>query len=129
MRKTLHEYVIDCYYNNKIENDGVSEQLLIDIIYFAKLTNRTPKLGDFIPCDEEGNVLDEPVDTIGGVEFYAKKYQAAKDRVIFKGDWECLGFHGDVAWIQLTDRSINIHLDYDRIEDLPREIEFKEGVI
>ena len=54
MRKTLHEYVIDCYYNNKIENDGVSEQLLIDIIYFAKLTNREPELGDFIPCDEEG---------------------------------------------------------------------------
>jgi hypothetical protein len=138
MRKTLHEYVIDCYYNNKIENDGVSEQLLIDIIYFAKLTNRTPKLGDFIPCDEEGNVLDEPVDTIGGVEFYAKKYQAAKDRVIFKGDWEVVKLGSD--YIILANEKDSISFWYSgkvqvfgksitRIEDLPREIEFKDGVI
>jgi hypothetical protein len=138
MRKTLHEYVIDCYYNNKIENDGVSEQLLIDIIYFAKLTNREPELGDFIPCDEEGNVLDEPVDTIGGVEFYAKKYQAAKDRVIFKGDWEVVKLGSD--YIILANEKDSISFWYSgkvqvfgksitRIEDLPREIEFKDGVI
>jgi hypothetical protein len=144
MRKTLHEYVIDCYYNNKIENDGVSEQLLIDIIYFAKLTNREPELGDFIPCDEEGNPfpLTQKVSFVNGenVENWeiSKEYKAAKDRVIFKGDWEVVKLGSD--YIILANEKDSISFWYSgkvqvfgksitRIEDLPREIEFKDGVI
>ena len=114
---------------------------------FAKLTNRAPRLGDFIPCDEDENVLEKPIDKAYSKENAPKEfdeyvpiYRAAQDRVIFSGDWELvagsncvisngelmLRFIGDVTDIirkGLIEKSIN------RIEELPREIEFKENAI
>ena len=57
----------------------------------AKFLQQIPTLGMFVPCDEEGNVLEEP-DSIGvGNEFYYERaldqYQQAEQRVIFEG-WE-----------------------------------------
>lgn len=50
-------------------------------------------LGMFIPCDEDGNVLEEPKDYDLGLKFpysnkhsiECEKYQQAKDRVLFEG--------------------------------------------
>ena len=55
----------------------------------AKFLQQIPTLGMFVPCDEEGNVLEEP-DSIGvGNEFYYERaldqYQQAEQRVIFEG--------------------------------------------
>ena len=47
--------------------------------------SQQPKLGMFIACDKDGNVLEEPIETIGGVEEYSKKYQQALSEVIFDG--------------------------------------------
>ena len=39
----------------------------------------------FVPCDEDGNILKEPIETIGGVEYYSIKYNKAKEKVLFDG--------------------------------------------
>lgn len=52
------------------------------------------KLGMFVPCDEEGNVLEEPKDYDLGLKFpysnkhsiECEKYQQAKERVLFEFD-------------------------------------------
>jgi len=129
MRKTLHEFVIE---QTEDEKAAMLDDNQWEIYRYAKLTNRAPKLSDFVPCNEGGKPItlsergDKPEHE--RVEEH-NKYQKALDKVIFDGDWECLGFYGDVAWIQLTDGSVNIHLDYNRIEDLPKEITFKDGAV
>lgn len=148
MRRTLHDYVIeksDLYWSDKVDlNDFIG-----NTENFAKLTNRAPRLGDFVPCDEDGNVLEEPYRYRDG--FTSKetaiqnkedwnKFHQAQSRVIFKGDWEVDYFSNDSTWIESDNLGIIIRftakgeVEYkggtiNRIEDLPREIEFIEGVI
>lgn len=52
---------------------------------YAKFLKQPLTLEKFVPCDDEGNVLEEPDIQIGGVEKYSGKYQQAKERVLFKG--------------------------------------------
>lgn len=53
--------------------------------------NTPLSLGQFVPCDDEGNVMDEPKEWIHevgknyGHDEQMKRYQAAKDRVLFDG--------------------------------------------
>jgi hypothetical protein len=157
MRQTLQEYTIE--YGNSVYD---SEIAIKDVLNYAKLTNRAPRLGDFVPTDEDDNVLEEPKywkEHLSGLIAMAdtgihlekcKQYQTAKDRVIFKGEWEvvkgsnsnhtriyCEQLHTtidfELSGVSLirTDRSgfVLQRGAIDRIEDLPREIEFKEGVI
>ena len=45
-------------------------------------------LGQFVPCDEDGNVLEEPNNDFRGHENYSKRldiYNEAKSRVLFEG--------------------------------------------
>lgn len=163
MRKTLHEYVIEI--DNRISSKNWDRfdvaKGLDNIVAYAALTNRAPKLGDFIPCDEDGNVLEEPKNFKQwmrkelNVSYYIYsnnyvQYQAAKDRVIFKGEWEVVkgsnSNHTRIYCEQLyttidfelsevslirTDRSgfVLERGGIDRIENLPREIEFKDNLI
>jgi len=144
MRKTLHDYIIakeaEC-----ATPAGINvKKFYQDVIKHAKLTNRQPSLGDFVPTDEDGNVLKKPdihsLDHSIAVAIH-QEYQQALDRVIFKGDWECevINRNGSIR-VQdtLTGNRVVFHRGYttakgvgivSKIEDLPREIEFKEGVI
>lgn len=56
---------------------------------YAKFLKQPINIGMFIPCDEDGNVLEEP-DSVGvGNQFYYERaldqYQQAKERVLFEG--------------------------------------------
>ena len=147
MRPTLHDYVIEQQNRGLFVNENVSDKLYL-CYNFANLTNRAPRLGDFIPCDEDGNVLEKPYSLsyysdICGYQHGQNKiaqYKAALDRVIFKGDWEVeeVGEHyiflkskGIILqWKISVQKFINERgQPINRIEDLPREIEFKEGVV
>jgi len=159
MRPTLHEYVIE--HRNQREgmacNSERDAQGYYKIVEYATLTNRAPRLRDFVPCDDDGNVLEKPASLsyysdICGYQHGQNKiaqYQAAQDRVIFAGDWEVVD--QELDWTQIRSKELKLDIEWsgnecdvtvwdsnwntcdylsaNRIEDLPREITFKENVI
>ena len=147
MRKTLHEYVIEQY--NTSQDNSIDRLANFSRCFrYAKLTNRPPKLGDFIPCDEDGNVLEEPEQYLDSSinddwsKGKKKQYKAAKDRVIFKGDWRNHVQAGQSIWITNGKFTLRFSKEQDmcllgvagfdhvdRIEDLPCEIELKDNLI
>jgi len=54
---------------------------------YSKFLKQTPQLYMFVPCDSEGNVLEEPI--FKGdhdlLEFKHQEYQQAKERCYFEG--------------------------------------------
>lgn len=63
-------------------------KLIHRIVNYAQFLKQPLTLGMFVPCDDKGNILEEPIDEIGGVEKYTEKYQQAKERVLFEFDGE-----------------------------------------
>lgn len=65
------------------------------LMAFVRIITSTPKLSDFIPCDEDGKPMEEPPFTIGknGTKIYSvgsviiDEWKAALSRVIWDG-WE-----------------------------------------
>lgn len=61
---------------------------------YVNLITQPLTKGMFVPCDEEGNVLEEPERnnylSVRAFTENLKQYQQAKDRVIFEG-WESNG--------------------------------------
>lgn len=65
------------------------------IINYAKLLRTPLTLGMFVPCDEEGNVLEEPKFPTGErraydglaelYDFQLRDYNEAKERILFEG--------------------------------------------
>ena len=62
------------------------------IVAYANFLKTPLELGMFVPCDEDGNVMEKPVQYEGALEFAhgedydnAIEYQQAKERVIFEG--------------------------------------------
>ena len=64
---------------------GYEKKFISNVSNYAKFLKRPLELGMFVPIDESGNVMEEPVETIGGVELYSEKYQKAKEKVLFEG--------------------------------------------
>ncbi|WP_291095515.1 MULTISPECIES: hypothetical protein [unclassified Empedobacter] len=81
-------------------------KLIHRVVNYAQFLKQPSKLGMFVPCDEEGNVLEEPTMEKYGYyfsnhqeeqsgwmyeegedEYYKvlEKYQQAKERVLFEG--------------------------------------------
>ena len=147
MRPTLHDYNLQKL--SELDCTAIS-----DVLNFTKLTNRAPRLGDFVPCDDEGNVLEKPVNLIGKRtaeewKMLNEQYQAAQDRVIFAGDWEVVD--QDKDWVLIRSKELKLDIEWSgnecdvtvwdsnwntcdylpakRIEELPREIDFKDGVV
>jgi hypothetical protein len=70
----------------------------------------------FVPVGEDGRVLEEPIESIGGVELYAETYQKAKEKVLFDGFKPIGGRHVEAGDIVIGLRYKNgIH---QTIEDL-----------
>ena len=102
----------------------------IQCLRYANFVSRKPELWMFVPCDEDGNVLEEPeqynswlnkksIDW-GKVPFNVdlhtfEKYKQAQSKVLFKG-WE-MRKDNSVGLINWSDR-INLSI-YKTLEDLP----------
>lgn len=54
---------------------------------YANFIKQPLELWMFVPCGEDGNFLEKPIETIGGIEMYYDKYQQAKERCLFE---ECV---------------------------------------
>lgn len=94
LNKTMVEFVKDKPTPSAVNRYGIVD-FYKDVIKYANALSQTPRLGHFIPCDENDVPLQEPKDFkffmqgIGGhidvtYEEY-KKYQQACDRVLFEG--------------------------------------------
>lgn len=78
-------------------HEGDFEDLSDLYFRYAKFLKQPLELWMFVPCDEDGNVLDEPTEKdefryYNGIEYYPhqkkeylQKYQKAKDRCLFDG--------------------------------------------
>lgn len=88
-------------------------EILFKIYNYARLLKQEPKLGDFIACDKEGNILKEPlawdiylsyrVDSLSANDCVSeiKEYQEAEDRVLFEGFTEAgsgILFHAETGF-------------------------------
>jgi len=71
---------------------GVGNQIISKDVFYDKVSNytnflkQTRELWMFVPCDEDGNVLEEPKHN-GTLGLWArqKEYQQAKERCLFEG--------------------------------------------
>lgn len=68
-----------------IERVFVTNELLSieKIRKYANFLKQPLELGMFVPCDEDGNVLEEPI--CQEYALYNKKYQKSKERCLFEG--------------------------------------------
>jgi len=84
---------------NKILNKYINYDkgfLFEIIIHYANFLKQPLELWMFVPCDEEGNILEEPkienyLKSCQGTFFEdLKKYQQAKERCLFKNEFNDL---------------------------------------
>ena len=81
----MTDYVLEQYKINQYDEDYI-----FNVLRYANFLKQPVTLGMFVPCDENGNVLEEP-------KFYfhheykvaLEKYQKAQEKVIFNG-FECV---------------------------------------
>ena len=155
-RKTLHEFVIEEFEINM--GSKFSMDCINDVLKYSNLTNRAPKLSDFVPCDDDGNVLEiedcsclatNNRSHICPASCYSK-YKQALSRAIFEGDWEVIDQMEQYTQIRNKELRLDVEWDADiiritewnkdwtncsdglrttRIEELPKEITFKDGVV
>lgn len=64
---------------------GYEKKFISNVSNYANFLKQPLELEMFVPVDEEGNVFEEPIETVGGVELYSEKYQKAKEKVLFEG--------------------------------------------
>lgn len=72
-------------YLSNMKNPHTSAGLCMQLDKYLEFVKCPLSLSDFIPCNENGEPMEEPVETIGGVEQYSKQYQHAVDRVVWLG--------------------------------------------
>jgi len=86
--RTLAKFILE------VDSNNVRKHLYHEIINFAKLLELVPEIWMFIPCDLEGNILEEPVDLgifAPGQPFHndylrdRATYDEAKSRCLFEG--------------------------------------------
>jgi hypothetical protein len=97
---SMTDFVLDCYKNAPIEDYHKENETFVNkVLAYAKFLKQPIKLEMFIPCDEDGNILEEPIEyqdylKIGqqgimhwGLNVYnqSKKYKKAKEKVLFEG--------------------------------------------
>ena len=91
---SMVKFVLEQAKKNSID----SHELALNSYNYANFLNQPLTLGMFVPCDEDGNVLEEPNGFdlwISGIvsdsdEF--NKYQQAKEKVLFEGFFDTINY-------------------------------------
>jgi len=66
------------------DDKNTSSDRLVKIEKYANFLKQHLKLGMFVPCDENGNVLEEPNAGMSGYDHVYKNYDKAKERCLFE---------------------------------------------
>lgn len=99
--KALSDFVIERYESNP----GIYfNSVCHDIYIYAQFLKRPLELSMLIPCDEDGNVLDQPCDilnTDGCRDCECREYKKAKEKVLFQGITliDIIKYKDDTIWI------------------------------
>src|SRR5665648_159369 len=106
---SMTDFVLEQYLTIASDNIYLS---MINCNNYAKFLKQSLELWMFIPCDEDGNVLEEPIETIGGVELYTKRYQQAKERCLFDNSiWN--GSYIELGYLMIDEEyCINKTIEY-----------------
>lgn len=114
LNKSMVEFVKDCRQNNKLDNI----RRFWACEHYANALSQTPRLGHFIPCDENDVPLEKPnnyeawlrkaLNTPYDADLSKyEKYQQACDRVLFDG-CKVLEYNKKVSYIQCRDEVFGI---------------------
>jgi hypothetical protein len=119
---SMTDFVLDL--NNDL-SPTTSKNKLIKIVNYASFLKQPLKLEMFILCDDDGNVMEEPVYNGVDEQYYEaqrEQYQKEKAKVLFKG-FQYFGLN--------SFKKGNYLIDFDNIENsnieslLRHEIEFE----
>ena len=82
----------DFIFNQDEINGGFGQEEIDKVWNYAQFLKQPLKLGMFVPCDEDGNVLEEPVyseptseNEIGDLDELVYQYNLSKNSVYFEG--------------------------------------------
>lgn len=115
--------IIDLTFEESIKK---TIKILKEIFEYAKFLKQPLKLEMFVPCDEDGNILEEPDCNLDIRVSEMKEYQKAKEKVIFEG-FELCPNNGNV--LKKGNILINIS-NLETIEDLiPYNLEVKNEIL
>lgn len=92
------------------------------IVKNANLLKQPLNIGMFAPCDDYGNVLKKPIETIGSIEMYAKKYETAKSKVIFK-DFEITNQDDECVSLKNIASDLTLHFHIEEENNITNLIE------
>ena len=98
---SMVDYVLNLEFDIKSnENEPIHKTYFKNVSKYARFLKQPLKLEMFVPCDEEGNVLEPPLKSDYGlaepefntykhpIECYGndvEQYQKAKEKILFKG--------------------------------------------
>ena len=106
-----------------LENHGIK-----DPIFYAKFITQTLELGMFVPCDEDGNVLEEPKENFGYKLQGKLNYAIAKERCLFEENFSVID-RKTYKIVKLNNNNIWVSWNKSKtIEDLiPYNLELTEN--
>ena len=105
------------------------------VFYYSDFLKQPLKLEMFVPCDDDGNILEEPNDYFedGEESIYSKKYNESLNKILFfdfeiidnEEDFIEIHFSKGNIWISIQDNSgmvltdgYKVEFPIKRIEDL-----------
>jgi len=77
---SMTDFVLD---KQRFKED--SDTAIFKVTNYAKFLKQPLELWMFVPCDENGNVLEKPNAGMFGYDHVYNNYNKAKDRVLFEG--------------------------------------------
>lgn len=129
--------IVKAVHNGERLSNYTSEKRLRKIFNYANFLKQPLTLGMFLPCVEEGNVLEEPRTCCSGSECgcmgmpynYSSReeldeYEQAKERVLFKG----FELQGNKLISKIGEMDLNL-INKIKIEDITGSIELTESAL
>lgn len=107
----MTDYCMELTKNDFIGSGSVSNDVLLKISNYANFLKQPLELWMFIPCDDDGNVLEEPkIENMPfcsvngeGYDYAILKYQQAKEKCLFEG---C--FYDDEMQVIRSEKGIDL---------------------
>ena len=123
MKKYLNKSMVDYVLEQEkifLENKNIFRlQCYWNIYKYANALSKTPRLGHFIPCDENDVPLSSPIEYSGmdsDAVATVKYYQQACDRVLFEG-FKLFTYKGTIY----IEGSLSFFMDIERLPKLTYE--------